>query len=169
MGFSTASLGIPVPMNKIRTFFAYLGGFFVLLVILSVALIIDLTMGEESFKENEKFVINFIQSFSQKWDVNVIKDLSTEKFITFASSDEQIGDIKLLKTMGKLIDYYDMEMISYGKNYDIGRESAIFIFKGIFENSYAVFKITLHKIDGVLKVDEIESEVFDKELFEREV
>jgi len=134
-------------MEFIKKVMMWFGGIFILIVVL----IIFLAAGSSSFKEEqEPFVQQFMEDFSQRWETEDIYARLSNEFIEQISTQESKTILSQFKTMGKIQSMSDFEIGNYNAN--TSGTTGEFSFKGTFENGDALINMTIKTTDNGVRV-----------------
>jgi hypothetical protein len=134
-------------MELVKKVMMWFGGIFILIVVL----IIFLAAGSSSFKEEqEPFVQQFMEDFSQRWETEDIYARLSNEFIEQISTQESKTILSQFKTMGKIQSISDFEIGNY--NAHTSGTTGEFSFKGTFENGDALINMTIKTTDNGVRV-----------------
>jgi hypothetical protein len=124
-----------------------LGSLFGLLIIIAIALGIS----SWHFKSQQTpFVTRFVADLSHRWEIADVYDRLSNSFIEQASTPDGQRSLQRIRTLGALSSIRDVEL----RNYTAGTlgTTAVFAFKGTFENGVALVTVTLLKKSGTVRV-----------------
>jgi len=134
-------------MGILKKILIGLGSLFALIIVLAVV------MGGFSarFKrEQTPFVTTFVTDLSRRWELADVYDRLSNDFIEQANTPNGRQAMQQIRTLGALQSVQDMEL----RNYNAGTAgtTAVFAFKGTFENNAALVTVTVLKKSGMVRV-----------------
>lgn len=135
-------------MKIIRNILIGFGGLFLLLIVFFMFIA---GSSSEFRTENQYFVTKFMRDFSEKWDINDVKDdLSNQMLAQIDSLNGQFA-LNYFKSLGKLKSIRNFELNNYRTS--TNGETGVFLFKAKFENADTLVTFTLVKTDKGRKVN----------------
>jgi hypothetical protein len=127
------------------------------LFIFLVAFIIFISFQSSSFKKDySPFVSKFMTEFSERWEINHVRDMLTNEFIDQINTPNGRQAINFFKQLGKLKRIKDLELkhfktFSGPDSYKLG----IFFFKADFENAGTLVKMIVVVKKGNAQVQQL--------------
>lgn len=134
-------------MRIVKKILVGLGSIFALLVVLAFVMGIS----SARFKTQQTpFVTSFVTDLSHRWEIGDVYDRLSNSFIEQASTADGQQALQRLRSLGALRSVQDLEL----RNYFAGTSgtTAVFAFKGAFENGVGLVTVTLLKKSGAVRV-----------------
>jgi len=124
-----------------------LGSLFGLIVVLAIVMGIS----SAHFKiQQAPFVTRFVTDLSHRWELTDVYDRLSNNFIEQAGSAEGQLALRRIKTLGALRSVQDLEIRNYSMM--TSGSTAIFAFKGTFDNDLALVTVTVLRKSGTVRV-----------------
>jgi len=135
-------------MKIIKYILLGLGSIFAIFLIFAAFTAVD----SYSIKqENELFVKNFAESFSQNWDIEHVKKDLTSELINQIGTPEGKRIIKIFESYGRLVEMDDIAFKHFKSNFN-GEKIIQLEFNAKYEHGLAVVTITLQEKNDIVKV-----------------
>lgn len=102
-------------------------------------------------KVHNLFVELYIRDLSRDWNFSDVLERTANKLMWRLSSDEGVEAITKLRRLGPMVRIMDVELINES---DESSEPRVrhYLLKGVFENAFAVLKVSLVEGDVGLRV-----------------
>ena len=120
--------------------------------ILFIGLAIFLAGSSTEFKEkHQDFVISYTKEFSQNWEVSSVSSIMTNGMLSQINTPNGKHAINVFKSFGAFEKASDLELHNYS-THSGGPTVGVFKFKAKFKNANTLVTVTVHEIEGVVKV-----------------
>jgi len=124
-----------------------LGSFCGLIIVVAIVL----AMSSAHFKTQQApFVTSFVIDLSHRWKLADVQDRLSDHFIEQASSAEGQLALRRISTLGALRSVQDLEIRNYSMM--TNGTTAVFAFKGTFDNDVALVTVTVLRKSGTVRV-----------------
>lgn len=120
--------------------------------VLFVGLAIFLAGSSTEFKEkHQDFVVNYTRDFSQSWEVSAVSSIMTNGMLTQINTPNGKHAINVFRSLGAFVQATDFELHNYSTHAG-GPTVGVFKFKATFKNANTLVTVTVHEIEGDIKI-----------------
>lgn len=136
-------------MKIIKKILMGLGAIFALFIVLAIFLIGESAEFEEN---NEQFVRDYTEAFSQQWDISSVSQSTSNEMLEQINTPNGRHAMNVFRAFGELVEITDMEMDNFS-THSSGITSADFKFKAKFQNGNALVTVKVLEQDNAVRVN----------------